>query len=190
MDDPGEQDAPPAWTVEREEPRGDYEIFRARAVDARSPRDGRVHRFHVADAPDGVTVLAFTDAGEMVLVEQWRLPLGRVSLETPSGIIDEGETPEEAAARELREETGYAGGAPRIIGSVALNPSWQTTRLYAAVVRGARRVGEKELDETEATRVRRMPIDEVRGKAVAGEIDSATVLAALALYDWGGNGAG
>lgn len=185
-----DRDAPPAWTVEREEPRGDFEIFRARAVDARSPQDGRVHRFHLADAPDGVTVLAFTAEGGLVLVEQWRLPLGRVSLETPSGIIDPGETPEEAAARELREETGYAGDPPRIIGSVALNPSWQTTRLYAAVVRGARRVGDKELDETEATRVRCFPPDEVRRKAVAGEIDSATVLAALALYDWGGNGAG
>lgn len=45
----------------------------------------------------------------MLLQKQFRPPLGQVVIEVPAGLVDEGETPEEAAVRELREETGYVG---------------------------------------------------------------------------------
>ena len=179
------EETPRPWEVLDEEQEGDFEIFRARALRVRSPRDGSEHTFHVADAPDGVTVIALTDDEQLVMVRQWRHPLQRVTLETPSGIIDPGESPEAAAVRELREETGYAGGEPHVIGCVVLNPSWQTTRLYAVVVRGARRVGEKEPDAGEETRVRCVPVARIRQMVLDGAVDSATVVAALALWDWG-----
>lgn len=181
---------PQRWEVLDEKEKGDFEIFRARALRVRSPKDGGEHTFHVADAPDGVTVLAFTPRGELVMVEQWRHPLQRVTLELPSGIIDPGESPEDAAVRELREETGYAGGEPERIGGLVLNPSWQTTRLYAVVIRDARREGEKELDDGEDTRVCCLSLDDARRRALAGEIDSATVVAALALFSWRREGDG
>jgi 8-oxo-dGTP pyrophosphatase MutT (NUDIX family) len=183
---------PQPWPVIDEEHKGDFEIFSARAVRARSPEDGSEHTFHVADAPNGVTVIAITAHDELVMVRQWRHPVQRVTLETPSGIIDEGETPEEAAARELREETGYAGDDPECIGCVVLNPSWQTTRVYATVVRNARRAGERDLDEGEDTRVCLLKLSEVRRRVLEGEIDTSSVVAALALWDWrtGATGAG
>jgi len=136
-------------------------------------------------------VLAFTPGGELVMVEQWRHPVRRVTLELPSGIIDPGETPEAAAVRELREETGYAGGPPERIGSLVLNPSWQTTRLYAVIIRDVRRVGEKELDDGEDTRVCRITPDDAR-RRVLEEDDAAHVVGALALLSWrsGGGGTG
>lgn len=176
------------WPVVREEAKGDFEMFQVRAIHARSPRDGSLHAFHLADSPDGVTVVALTEDEEVVMVEQWRHPLRSVTLELPSGVMEPGESPEHAAARELREETGYAGDEPRVIGASVLNPSWQTPRLYAVVVRGARRAGEKELDEGEDTRVRLLPLPEVRRKVAAGEIDSATTVAALALFAWRAEG--
>lgn len=183
---------PQGWPVLDERPVGDFEIFRARALRARSPRTGEEHTFHVADAPDGVMVIALTPQGELVMVEQWRHPLQRVTLELPSGIIDPGETPEEAAVRELREETGYAGGEPERIGCLVLNPSWQTTRLYTVVIRDARRDGDKQLDEAEETRVCCISVDEARRRVLAGEIDAAPMVGALALFSWGRdeNGAG
>ena len=179
----GEDRRPRPWEVVREEEKGDFDIFSVRALHARSPQDGSVQAFHLADAPHGVAVVAITDTDELVMVEQWRHPVQRVTLELPSGMIEEGEAPEAAAARELREETGYAGAEPECIGSMIINPSWSTTRLFAVVVRGVRRAGEKDLDEGEDTRVCCVPLEAARHRVLSGEIDSAPTVAALALYD-------
>jgi ADP-ribose pyrophosphatase len=179
-----DEQRPRPWEVLDQKEEGDFEIFRVRRLRARSPRDGEDHTFHIADAADGVIVLALTPGGDLVMVEQWRHPLRRVTLELPSGIIEPGESPEEAGVRELREETGYAGGEPECIGCMVLNPSWQTTRLYAVVVRGARREGEKELDDAEDTRVCCIAPDEARRRVLAGDIDAAPMVGALALFSW------
>src|ERR1700741_3666225 len=93
-----------------------YEMFSVREDRSRSPKDGEVHTFQIAVSPGGVAVIALTDDGRMVMVEQFRHGTRLTSLELPSGVVDEGETPEDAARRELREETGFEGGEPRVLG--------------------------------------------------------------------------
>lgn len=67
------------------------------------------------DCPiDGVgifTLLSKPSGPELLLQKQYRPPIDKVIIEVPAGLIDEGETPEECAVRELREETGYVGVA-------------------------------------------------------------------------------
>ena len=58
----------------------------------------------------GAVLAAVTDRGRLVMVRQFRKPAERVMLEVPAGKIDPGEKPEEAAVRELKEETGYTAG--------------------------------------------------------------------------------
>ncbi|HEV7591459.1 MAG TPA: NUDIX hydrolase [Longimicrobium sp.] len=164
----------------------EYEMFRVREDRSRSPRDGEVHDFQVAVSPGGVAVLALTDDGRLVMVEQFRHGTRDLSLELPSGVVDDGEAPEEAARRELREETGFEGGEPRVLGCFELNPSWQKTAVHAVLVPGAKRAGEKDEDEGEDIRVRLLPVAEVRRKVLAGEIDAAPTLCALALWGWRG----
>ncbi|HEU4454003.1 MAG TPA: NUDIX hydrolase [Longimicrobium sp.] len=173
---------PRPWVVLGEEECGDFEIFRVRRLRARSPVDGEEHVFNLAQSPDGVAVIALTDDGRMVMVEQFRHPLGRVTLETPAGIVDEGERPEDAAARELREETGFAGDAAEILGTVELNPSWQRSRVHVAVVRNARRAGPKDEDPAEDIRCSLLPVADLDRRIRAGDVEAAAVLSAIALW--------
>jgi ADP-ribose pyrophosphatase len=180
----GGEGAPAPWELLSSEQLADYEMFGVRRDRARSPRNGTEQDFSIVEAPDGVTLVATTAAGEMVLVEQYRHPLRQVTLEVPSGVVDEGESPVAAGLRELREETGYEGGDAEHVGTLVLNPSWQTTRVHVVVVRGAQRRGAMEPDETEDLRVRLVPADSVARRVAAGEIDSCVAVGALALAGW------
>ncbi|HET6762696.1 MAG TPA: NUDIX hydrolase [Longimicrobiaceae bacterium] len=160
----------------------EYEMFSVRRERVRVA-PGETKDFEIVDAPDGVVVVALTAAGEMVLVEQYRVPLGRVTLELPAGIVEHGEDPVEGGRRELREETGYEGGDAEHLGTMALNPSWQTTRVHVVAVRGARRTASKELDEAEDTRVRLLTREQVDAHVADGRVDAAVTLAALAILD-------
>lgn len=63
-------------------------------------------KWEVVRHADAVTVLVLNGAGEMLLVRQSRRAVGAVTVEAPAGLIDDGETPEAAARRELQEEAG------------------------------------------------------------------------------------
>lgn len=56
-----------------------------------------------------VAILDKPEGKELVLQKQYRPPLDKITIEVPAGLVDAGETPQEAAVRELREETGYVG---------------------------------------------------------------------------------
>ena len=73
--------------------------------------DGRINpEFYVLEYPDWVNVIAITEDGKFVMERQYRYGLGCTCHEICAGVMEKGETPEEAARRELEEETGYVGG--------------------------------------------------------------------------------
>ncbi len=73
--------------------------------------------FYRIESSDGVLVLALTNDGHIILVRQFRHAIQSTTLEFPAGSIEGEETPEEAAARELFEETGYRAGTLRLVGN-------------------------------------------------------------------------
>src|SRR5215471_12896515 len=85
----------------------DHGVFRVQSLDLVDP-DGKPRGpFSMFSAPDWCNVVAITDASEVVLIWQYRFGTDAMSLEIPGGVIDGEESPQDAARRELAEETGY-----------------------------------------------------------------------------------
>lgn len=171
----------PSWL---REPEGDSVLeqnwlFRLTRERSRSRKTGQAHDYYVIHLPDAVHVIAITPERQVVLVEQFRAGSGKDSLETPGGLIDQGEDPLEAGVRELLEETGYAGDPPRLIGGPWANPSLLSSRLFTIVVENARPVGNQALDETEELGVTLVPARRIPELLRNGRISHALCVQGL-----------
>ncbi len=131
------------------------------------------------EMPDWVTVVVLTADDRFVLVRQHRHGINASTLETPGGIIDPGETPEQAAVRELREETGFVAAQMLSLGWVYPNPAIQDNRLHLMLGLDARQQGTPQPDAHEATEVVVLARLELLERMRAGELRHA--LCALAV---------
>lgn len=145
----------------------------------RLPNGHVLDEYHVAEYPDWACVLALTDAGEAILVEQYRYGIDRVLLELPAGALGADEAPEVAARRELLEETGYAVGDLHSLGKLAVEPGRHTNYGHLYVATGARRVAEPSLDVSEDVRVRIVPSSDLVGLVESGRIAHGVHAAAV-----------
>jgi 8-oxo-dGTP pyrophosphatase MutT (NUDIX family) len=89
----------------------------------RHPKSGKEGDFFYLDSRDWVIVVARTEAGELILIRQFRWGADELTWELPGGIIDAGEDPVPAGLRELAEETGYVAKSGRLIGQARPNPA-------------------------------------------------------------------
>lgn len=145
--------------------------------------NGKVNNeYYVLEYPDWVNTIAITKQGEFVLVRQYRHALGRTSFELCAGVIEQGETPEQAARRELLEETGYAGGVWRELMQVSANPSTNTNLTHCFIATGVEKAAAQSLDDTECLEFRLFSRDEVHAMMRRGEFVQALMLAPLWRY--------
>lgn len=173
---------PKPWIHAEPELLEDCRVFRVTRAPARSPETGQQHTFYRIDADDWVNVVPVTAQNEIVMVRQYRHGVRALTLEIPGGIIDPGESPAQAAARELLEETGYRGDVPQALGSVSPNPAVFGNRCYSFLIRGAEPVAAIQNSATEETVVELVPASALPGLVRGGEIDHALVVAALHSY--------
>jgi len=177
------------WTTLETERLGDFRVFDLRRERKKSSDSGREHDFYVLGATDWANVVPVTDDGAIVLVRQYRAGSDSVTLEIPGGIVDPGESPADAAARELLEETGHAAREIVPLGSCSPNPAILDNRLHLFAALGVRRVAEPTPDASEEIEVRTASEAELEAMIASGAVDHALVLVAWAAYRrWRGRG--
>ncbi|WP_169975217.1 NUDIX hydrolase [Tautonia rosea] len=181
---PPQRDRAQAQASWSREPEGDSTLesnwlITLRRERYRSRRSGIAHDFYVVHLADAVNVIALTPENRLILVEQFRAGSATESLEPPGGLLDPGEDPIQAGARELLEETGYAGDPPIVLGTVWACPSLLTSRITTILIRNARKVAEPNCDEGEELRLHLVPSREVPALIRNGKIGHALAIQGL-----------
>ena len=172
----------PRWRVNRTEPVADCRVFDVRREDCEHPESGRQAGFFVLSAPDWINVMAVTADEEFVLVKQYRHGTKRFTLEVPGGMVDPGETPLEAARRELLEESGYAADEWIPIGVVEPNPAILDNRCHTFLAIDAVKIAEPSPDGNEEFDLELRPVGAIPDLVRDGTIRHALVICAFHAY--------
>ena len=151
-------------------------------VDTAELPDGREAYREVVEHPGGVCIAAVDEEGYIYLVEQWRYPFAEVVMELPAGKLERGEDPDLAAARELREETGFSCDALRKVGVSYSSPGFCSEVIHLYIADGLKK-GQQDLDDGEFLNLSRMPLEDAVQMAVDGRIKDGKSRTLLLLCD-------
>ncbi|MBF0477697.1 MAG: NUDIX hydrolase [Deltaproteobacteria bacterium] len=170
------------WPIISSTPQFECRVFSVRTDRACSPRTGMEHDFHLIDSPNWVNVIPLTPDNQVVLIRQYRFGSRSVTLEIPGGLVDPHEPAEEAARRELMEETGYGGGEIILLGQVNPNPALFGNACATYLAQGVTRLSGQRQDDGEDIEVFTRPLADIPALIRSGEIEHAMVLAAFSFY--------
>ena len=170
------------WPFIRSQSNQFFRVFSVRTDTSLSPRTGMEHDFYIIESRDWINVIPLTADHRVVMIRQYRHGSREVTLEIPGGLIDPGDTPEKAAARELLEETGYEAEEYVQIGVVNPNPALFNNRCYTFIARNAQKIRAPMPDQREDIEVVLMPISDMQELISKGEIDHALVITAFHWY--------
>jgi len=126
--------------------------------------DGQiVSPYYVYEFPTWVTALALTEDGKVILERQYRHGIGDTDYEIPGGCVDDTDKNyEEAIARELLEETGYAFTHYEYLGKISANPSTNNNWMHMYLATGGKKVKDQAFDDNEDIDVQLVTIDELK----------------------------
>lgn len=142
--------------------------------------DGKTATREVVRHPGAVAILALHN-GKMLVVDQFRQPMGRCEVEIPAGKLEPGEDPKEAASRELEEETGYRCGDIKLLQSFYTSPGFADEIIHLYVTQDLE-MGEMSPDEDEFLELSEITLEEAYHYIKEGRISDAKTI--MAVYAW------
>ncbi len=146
------------------------------------PNGGEAYREWVKH-PGAAAVIPLTDQGEIILVRQYRYPIGEVTLEIPAGKLDiAGEDPLECAKRELSEETGYTAHEYKFLSKLATSVGFSDEVIYIYAAKGLK-AGTQHTDEDEFINVVKVPLAEAVEMVLDGRINDGKSVTAILMLD-------
>lgn len=141
---------PEIWARIASEEVADCRVFKVRRDLSRRATDAAQHTFFCVESPEWVNVIPLTAANEVVLIRQYRHGAEEITLEIPGGMVDAGETPREAALRELAEETGFVPREIVSLGKSRPNPAIQNNWVHHFLALDCAKINETVFDSTES----------------------------------------
>jgi 8-oxo-dGDP phosphatase len=181
-------DQPEHWPVVSSAELVRSKLVAVRADQVRTPENHLAER-DVVLHPGAVAVLALDDADRILMIRQYRHPVGRLLWEIPAGLRDvPGEEPWVTASRELMEEAGYRAQNWRVLADYYSSPGYSTERLRIFLARDLEPIPAAERhfvpqDEEAHLLLDWLPLDEAVAKVFAGELHNGpAVLAIMAGY--------
>jgi 8-oxo-dGTP pyrophosphatase MutT (NUDIX family) len=161
-------DDPGAWRVLTSEYLAREPWYTVRVDRVQLPSGTIIPKYWISEYPPWVNVVAVTADDRAVLIRQYRHGIGAVHFEIPAGATDPGDTSMESAARrELREETGYSGGAWSPLMTLSANPALQNHLTYPFLAEGVT-PGPASPEASEDIRVHLVPIGEIESLVDSG----------------------
>lgn len=148
----------------------------------RQPSGCEMKDFYVIEYPDWVNVIAITEDDRFIIEEQYRHGLQRVNFELCAGCVEQGESPLEAAKRELLEETGFDGGEWEEFMASAPNPNSMSNVCHTFLAKGVRLVSEPHREKTEDIKVHFLTLDELTKVLNEGKIIEGIMQAPIYKY--------
>lgn len=157
------------------------EFFKVKKDKVKLP-DGKTTDYYSMQINEVVSVLAITDKNEVLMCEQYRHPIEKVTCECPAGLVEEGEDLEAAARRELEEETGYTARKLKKLGAYYPKAGVSNLKIHCFLATGLKKDKKQKLDPSEFIDVKLVPLEELTKKILTNEHQDSSSTIAVLLY--------
>ena len=142
----------------------------------------REHNFFTLNTRDWINIVALTDDNKFIMVKQHRLGTDEITIETPGGLTESAETPDDTASRELLEETGYSCKNIYLLKKLSVNPAILNNYIYFYFAPHCIKTAEQNLDEAEDIEIMLLTKNDIDTMIENGEINHSIIVTAFYLY--------